>query len=87
MSVPFPLKNGEFKRPLPYDHLKNLAECYIVTYLEVDAPYEILQNAIRIWCDHIFISHNFIQIDDIVKGVRMSGLFAKSERFSWRADF
>ncbi len=62
---------------LPYDHLKTLAECYIVTYLEVDAPYAILQNAIRIWCDHIYINHNYIQIDEIVKGVRMSDYLQK----------
>ncbi len=57
---------------LPYDSSKTLAECYIVTYLEVDAPH-----AFSIWCDHIFISHNFIQINEIYKGVRVSDYLQK----------
>ena len=51
-------------------------------HIEVDAPYAILQNAIRIWCDYIFISHNFIQIDEIVKGVRMSDYLSKVNQLS-----
>lgn len=70
------LKNGDLST-LPSNHAKTLADVFLVTYLEVDAPYAILQNAIRIWCDHIFISHNFIQIDEIVKGVRMSDYLQK----------
>lgn len=69
-------KNVELSA-LPSDSSKTLAECYIVTYLEVDAPTLILQNAIRIWSDHIFVSHNFIQIDEIYKGVRVSDYLQK----------
>ena len=65
------LKNGDLST-LPSNPAKTLADVFLVTYLEVGAPYAVLQNAIRIWCDHIFINHNYIQIDEIVKGVRMS---------------
>jgi len=62
---------------LPSDPLKTLADAFIVTYLEVDAPILILQNAIRIWSDHIYVSHNFIQVDEIYKGVRLSDYLQK----------
>lgn len=70
------LKNGDLST-LPSNPAKTLADVFLVTYLEVDAPYVVLQNAIRIWCDHIFINHNYIQIDEIVKGVRMSDYLQK----------
>lgn len=70
------MKNGDLST-LPSNPAKTLADVFLVTYLEVDAPYAILQNAIRIWCDHIFINHNYIQIDEIVKGVRMSDYLRK----------
>ncbi|HOG19778.1 MAG TPA: hypothetical protein PKW37_04995 [Salinivirgaceae bacterium] len=70
------LRNGDLST-LPSNPAKTLADVFLVTYLEVDAPYVILQNAIRIWCDHIFVSHNYIQIDEIVKGVRMSDYLQK----------
>lgn len=70
------LKNGDLST-LPSNPAKTLADVFLVTYLEVDAPYAVLQNAIRIWCDHIFINHNYIQIDEIVKGVRMSDYLRK----------
>jgi hypothetical protein len=69
-------KNVELSE-LPSNPLKTLAECYIVTYLEIDAPLLILQNAIQIWSNHIFVSHNFIQIDEIYKGVRVSDYLQK----------
>jgi len=75
------LKNGELST-LPSDPTKTLADVFVVTYLEVDAPDLILLNAIRIKCDHIFISHNFIQIDEIVKGVRMSDYLNKVNQLS-----
>ena len=70
------LKNGDLST-LPSNPAKTLADVFLVTYLEIDAPYAVLQNAIRIWCDHIFISHNYIQIDETVKGVRMSDYLRK----------
>ena len=70
------LKNGDLST-LPSNPAKTLADVFLVTYLEVDAPYVILQNALKIWCDHIFVSHNYIQIDEIVKGVRMSDYLQK----------
>ena len=73
------LKNGDLS-DLPYNSSKTLAECYIVTYLEVDAPSATLPFRAR--CDHIFISHNFIQIDEIVKGVRMSDYLSKVNQLS-----
>lgn len=79
-------KNVELSE-LPSDPLKTLAECYIVTYLEIDAPPLILQNAIRIWSDHIFISHNFIQIDKIIKGVRVSDYLRKVNQLAGEAIF
>lgn len=65
------MRNGDLST-LPSNPAKTLADVFLVTYLEIDAPYAILQSAIRIWCDHIFINHNYIQIDEIIKGVRMS---------------
>lgn len=85
ISGNFP-KNVELSE-LPYDHSKTLAECYIVTYLEVDAPTSILQNAIRIWSYHIFISHNFIQIDEIYKGVRVSDYLQKVNQLAGKPIF
>jgi len=49
----------------------------LVTYLEVDSPYAIFQIATRIWCDHIFINHDYIQLNEIIKGVRMSDYLQK----------
>lgn len=69
-------KNVELSA-LPSNPSKTLGECYIVTYMEIDAPTLILQNAIRIWSNHIFVSHNFIQIDEIYKGVRVSDYLQK----------
>jgi len=79
-------KNVELSE-LPSDPLKTLAECYIVTYLEIGAPPLILQNAIRIWSDHIFISHNFIQIDKIIKGVRVSDYLRKVNQLAGELIF
>jgi hypothetical protein len=70
------LKNGDLNT-LPSDPLKTLADAFLVTYLEVIAPTAILQNAIQIWSNHIFVSHNFIQIDEIYKGVRVSDYLQK----------
>jgi hypothetical protein len=67
---------------LPSDPAKTLADAFIVTYIEVDAPTLILQNAIRIWSDHIFVSHNFIQLDEIYQGVRMSDYLQKVNQLS-----
>ena len=65
------LRNGDLST-LPSNPAKTLADVFLVTYLEVDAP-----SALRISCDHIFVSHNYIQIDEIVKGVRMSDYLQK----------
>jgi hypothetical protein len=75
------LKNGELST-LPSDPLKTLADVFIVTYLEVDAPTAVRLNAIKIWTEHVFISHNFVQIDEIVKGVRISDYLQKVNQLS-----
>lgn len=64
---------------LPSDPLKTLSEVFICTYLEV---YELTSEPAQVVCNHIFISHNFIQIDEIVKGVRMSDYLAKVNQLS-----
>jgi hypothetical protein len=70
------MKNGDLST-LPSDPAKTLADVFLVTYLEVYESFPHLINAVRIWCDHIFISHNYIQIDEVVKGVRMSDYLRK----------
>ena len=70
------IKNGELST-LPSNPAKTLADVFLVTYLEIEATNPYLKNATRIQCDHIFINHNYIQIDEIVKGVRMSDYLQK----------
>jgi|GEM_PF-2543978 len=72
------LKNGDLST-LPSDPAKTLSDVFLVTYLEVDAIYATFNyyNPIRIWCDHIYINHNYIQINEVVKGVRMSDYLRK----------
>ena len=70
------LKIGDLST-LPSNPSKTLADVFLVTYLEIDATDPYLKNATRIRCDHIFINHNYIQIDEIVKGVRMSDYLRK----------
>ena len=70
------LKNGELST-LPVNPAKTLADVFLVTYLEINATNPYLKNATRIQCDHIFINHNYIQIDEVVKGVRMSDYLRK----------
>jgi hypothetical protein len=60
---------------LPSDPNKTLSDAFLTTYMQVDAPQAILINAILITCDKIFINHNFIQIDKVVKGVKLSDYF------------
>lgn len=67
---------------LPFNHDKTLADVFITTYMEVDAPDAILLNAIRIRSEHITISHNFIQVDEIVKGVKVSDYLQKVNQLS-----
>ncbi len=71
------LRNGDLST-LPSNPAKTLADVFLVTYLEVDAPYVVLLGcSIGIWCDHIFINHNYIQLNEVVKGVRMSDYLRK----------
>jgi len=70
------LKNGELST-LPSNPAKALADVFLVTYLEVEESTPYLAVAVRIMCDHIFINHNYIQISEIVKGVRMSDYLQK----------
>ncbi|NLK56578.1 MAG: hypothetical protein GX292_03385 [Bacteroidales bacterium] len=70
------LKNGELST-LPSNPAKPLVDVFLVTYLEVDAPLAVLYSSTGIWCDHIFINHNYTQINDVVKGVRMSDYLRK----------
>ncbi len=70
------LKNGHLST-LPSNPAKTLADVFLVTYLEVDESAPYLKNAVRIRCDHIFINHNYIQISEIVRGVRMSDYLQK----------
>lgn len=79
-------KNVELSE-LPSDPSKTLTECYIVTYLQVVAPISILQNAIRIWSNHIHISHNFIQIDEVYKGVKVSDYLQKVNQLAGKPIF
>lgn len=72
------LKNGELST-LPSDPLKTLADVFVVTYLEVDT---LPTYTPQLLCNHIFISHNFIQLDEIVKGVRMSDYLQKVNQLS-----
>ena len=58
------LKNGDLST-LPSNPAKTLADVFLVTYLEVDATVPYLKNATRIQCYHIFINHNYIQIDEM----------------------
>lgn len=67
---------------LPSDPLKTLADAFIVTYLEVDT---LPTYTPQVLCNHIFISHNFIQLDEIVKGVRMSDYLLKVNQLSGSA--
>lgn len=70
------LRNGDLST-LPSNPAKPLVDVFLVTYLEVDAPLAVLYSSTGIWCDHIFINHNYTQINDVVKGVRMSDYLRK----------
>jgi hypothetical protein len=67
-------KNVDFTT-LPSDPNKTLGDVFIAVYLEVDTATEVLFHAILITCDKIFVNHNFIQIDKVVKGVKLSDYF------------
>jgi hypothetical protein len=67
-------KNVDFAT-LPSDPNKTLGDVFIAVYLEVDTDIVVLLHPILITCDKIFINHNFIQIDKVVKGVKLSDYF------------
>ena len=70
------LKNGDLST-LPSDPAKTLADVFLVTYFEVKMTSDVLPEAVRIWCDYVHINHNYIQINEVVKGVRMSDYLRK----------
>ena len=70
------LKNGDLST-LPSDPAKTLADVFLVTYLEVKMTSAVLPEAVRLWCDRVYINHNYIQINEVVKGVRMSDYLRK----------
>jgi hypothetical protein len=70
------LKNGDLST-LPSNPAKTLGDVFLVTYLEVDATNPYLKNVTSIRCDHIFINHNYIQLNEVVRGVRMSDYLQK----------
>ena len=72
---------GTFPKRISYSNLqasdpnKTLSDAFLTTYLWVDAPQGTLIEYIV--CNKIFVSHNFIQIDEVVKGVKLSDYFRK----------
>ncbi len=70
------LKNGDLST-LPSDPEKTLADVYLVTYFEVRMTTGTFPRAVRIWCDRLYINHDYIQLNEVVKGVRMSDYLRK----------
>ncbi len=84
-------KNVDFAT-LPSDPNKTLGDVFIVVYLEVDTipaflKPVVLLHPILITCDKIFINHNFIQIDEVVKGVKLSDYFREINNLAGQPIF
>ena len=63
---------------LPSDPNKALGDVFIAVYLEVNftSTWDLIPViVIEITCNKIFVTHDFIQIDEVVKGVKLSDYF------------